>query len=426
MARFLAYTAPERGHLYPVVPTLLELRRRGHQVAVQTMSEELATLRSLGLDATPVDPAMEARQPDDWQARTPLGAVRRDVRAIAQRAEAEIPDLRAAAARADPDALFIDATCWGAATAAEASGLPWAYAVHFCLPIPSPDAPPYGLGLLPCGGWRGRLRDELARRLALEPLGRMAIPRLNRLRHPLGLPRVGGIAEFFLRPPLLVSYTAEPFEYPRRDWPAQVRMVGPGCWDPPATAPGWLGEITTPLVLVTCSSEFQNDGRLAEAALAAFTGPDIALVVTTAGVDPASLRTPPAPSARVARFLPHSPLLARAACVVCHGGMGITQKALAAGVPVCAVPFGRDQFEVARRVQVAGAGSMLPASRLRPGRLRAAVEQAMACTAGVARIASAFQGAGGAADAADALEQLLEGSHHQHPAPDPAEERSMP
>ena len=30
--------------------------------------------------------------------------------------------------------------------------------------------------------------------------------------------------------------------------------------------------------------------------------------------------------------------------------MGITQKALAAGVPVCAVPFGRDQFEVARRV----------------------------------------------------------------------------
>ena len=29
--------------------------------------------------------------------------------------------------------------------------------------------------------------------------------------------------------------------------------------------------------------------------------------------------------------------------------MGATQKALAHGVPVCAVPFGRDQFEVARR-----------------------------------------------------------------------------
>ena len=42
-----------------------------------------------------------------------------------------------------------------------------------------------------------------------------------------------------------------------------------------------------------------------------------------------------------------SPILEIAACVVCHGGMGITQKALAAGVPVCAVPFGRDQPEVA-------------------------------------------------------------------------------
>jgi MGT family glycosyltransferase len=421
MARFLAYTAPERGHLYPVVPTLLELARRGHQVAVRTMSEELATLRRLGLDAGPVDPVIEARQPDDWQARTPVGAVRRDVRAIAERAELEIPDLRAAVAETAPDALFVDATCWGAATAAEASGLPWAYAVHFCLPIPSPDAPPYGLGLTPRSGWRGRLRDELARRLVLEPLGRVAIPRLNRLRRPLGLPQVGGIAEFFLRPPLLVSYTAEPFEYPRRDWPAAVRMVGPGCWDPPAPPPGWLDTLTGPLVLVTCSSEFQNDARLAEAALAAFTRPDITLAVTTAGVDPAALRAPPPPGVHVTRYVPHTPLLARAACVVCHGGMGITQKALAAGVPVCAVPFGRDQFEVARRVQVARAGSMLPASRLRPDRLRAAVEQAMACTAGAARIAASFRAAGGAVTAADALEQLPRGCL-QRPTCNPSRE----
>jgi hypothetical protein len=46
------------------------------------------------------------------------------------------------------------------------------------------------------------------------------------------------------------------------------------------------------------------------------------------------------------------------------------QKALARGVPVCAVPFGRDQLEVARRVEVAGAGTRLPASRLSPDHLR--------------------------------------------------------
>jgi UDP:flavonoid glycosyltransferase YjiC (YdhE family) len=76
---------------------------------------------------------------------------------------------------------------------------------------------------------------------------------------------------------------------------------------------------------------------------------------------PTGSRPPEIPAnARVERFVPHGPILRRAA--VTHGGAGITQKALAAGVPVCAVPFGRDQFEVARPVQVADAGARLPAA----------------------------------------------------------------
>jgi UDP:flavonoid glycosyltransferase YjiC (YdhE family) len=148
-------------------------------------------------------------------------------------------------------------------------------------------------------------------------------------------------------------------------------MVGPGIWDPPAKPPAWLDEFDKPLVLVTCSTEFQNDGKLVRAALEALAEEEVNIVVTTAGVDPSSF-TPP-PNARIERFVPHSPLLERASCVVCHGGMGITQKALSAGVPVCVVPFGRDQFDVARHVEVADAGTRLPASRLRPeeGRSRA-------------------------------------------------------
>ena len=87
--------------------------------------------------------------------------------------------------------------------------------------------------------------------------------------------------------------------------------------------------------------------------------------------------------------------------------MGITQKALAAGVPVCVVPFGRDQFDVARHVEVAGAGTRLPASRLRPDRLQAAVQEAMGKSEGAERIAAAFDSAGGPRAAAEALEKLL-------------------
>ncbi len=87
--------------------------------------------------------------------------------------------------------------------------------------------------------------------------------------------------------------------------------------------------------------------------------------------------------------------------------MGITQKALAAGLPVCVVPFGRDQFDVARHVEVADAGTRLPASRLRPDRLRSTVREAMGKKDGAERIAAAFASAGGPRAATEALEKLL-------------------
>jgi len=87
--------------------------------------------------------------------------------------------------------------------------------------------------------------------------------------------------------------------------------------------------------------------------------------------------------------------------------MGVTQKALARGVPVCAVPFGRDQLEVARRWEISGAGTRLPAQRLTPERLRSKVRGAMARREGARQIAAAFAKAGGSEAAADAVEELL-------------------
>jgi UDP:flavonoid glycosyltransferase YjiC (YdhE family) len=79
-------------------------------------------------------------------------------------------------------------------------------------------------------------------------------------------------------------------------------------------------------------------------------------------------------------------------------------------VPVCAVPFGRDQFEVARRVEIAGAGSRLPARRLTPDRLRLKVLEALTKTAGAKRVAEGFAAAGGPRAAADAFEARVVGS----------------
>jgi MGT family glycosyltransferase len=405
MARVLAYTSPARGHLFPVTPILDALRARGHEVALRTLASQVELMRGRGFDAAPTDPAIERIEHDDYLARSPLAAQKRALRVICRRAEVEVGDLRRAIDDTQPDVLLIDIGSWGALAAAEAWGGPWASWMPYPLPVPSRDAPPFGPGLRPARGALGRLRDAVLGPLMFGALERLVRPRVNEVRARVGVPPLAGAADLFLAPPLLLYMTAEPFEYPRSDWPPNVRLVGPCDWDPPAEPPAWLDDIDAPIVLVTTSSEFQDDGRLVRTALEALAGEPVHVVATLPSNDPAAFDAPA--NARVLPFVPHGAILDRAACAITHGGMGATQKALARGVPVCVVPFGRDQLEVARRVEVAGAGTRLPARRLRPDRLRAAVQTAMRRADGARRIADAYRATGGVEAAADAFERLV-------------------
>jgi UDP:flavonoid glycosyltransferase YjiC (YdhE family) len=102
-------------------------------------------------------------------------------------------------------------------------------------------------------------------------------------------------------------------------------------------------------------------------------------------------------------------VLDRAVCAITHGGMGATQKALSRGVPVCVVPHGRDQFEVARRVEVSGSGTQLAAKKLTTERLKAKVREAMSMAAGTRRVADGYRATGGVARGADVVEHRLLG-----------------
>ena len=405
MARILAYTSPGRSHLFPLTPILDELQRRGHQIVLRTLASQVALMRTRGFEAAPISAPIEAIEHDDWRARSPLQSVRLNAAVFCARAEHDAPDLRQAIGEADPDALLVDINSWGALMAAERWGGPWAVFCPYPLALGSRDAPPFGPGFAPARGPLGRVRDRLVGPLVLGMVERPVRPALNDIRARMGLAPIASVEEWFGRPPLLLYMTAEPFEYPRRDWPENMVMIGPCEWDPPSEPPQWLAEITQPIVLVNTSTEFQNDGRLVQVALQALAEEPVTVVATLPTGDPAGYRVPA--NAHLERFIAHRPLLEHAACAVTHGGMGSTQKALAHGVPVCVVPFGRDQLEVARRVEVARAGTRLPAARLRPGRLRAKVAEAMTCTEGARRIAAAFAAAGGPRAAADAFETRL-------------------
>jgi MGT family glycosyltransferase len=363
------------------------------------------TMRRRGFDAAPISDRIEAITHDDWRAGNPRAALARAVRIFPERADHDAPDLARAIDQERPDALLVDVNAWGALAAAEAWAGPWAMFCPYPLAVRSRDVPPFGPGLPPARGPLGRLRDQLLRPIVFGTLERTMAPPINRIRDRLGLAPVGGADDIFGRAPLLLYLTAEPFEYPRSDWPDNVVLVGPCAWDPPTDPPAWLDDIDRPIVLVTTSSEFQDDTRMVRVALEALAEEPVAVLATLPASDPERVRTPA--NARVERFIPHRPVLDRAAWAVTHGGMGATQKALAHGVPVCAVPFGRDQLEVARRVEVAGAGTRLPAKRLRADRLRAKVGEAMRLRDGAERVQEAFAAAGGPSAAADAFEHRL-------------------
>lgn len=404
--KVLVYTSPARGHLYPIVPTLDALAGRGHEIAVVTLESEVDVLRRRGFAARPIAGAIAATEPDDFRARGSAAKLKRAMALFASRAPHEPADLRTAIAAHEPDVLLVDCNSWGATAAAEAWGGPWGQWFPYPLPLPSVDVPPFGPGFAPAAGRLGRARDAALRRLLVGTFSAAILPPVNAVRVQIGVPEYNSIEQLFTGPPLLLYLTAEPFEYPRSDWPANVRMIGPGVWDPPDEPPDWLDSVDRPLVLVNTSSEFQDDGRLVRVALDALAGEDVFVVAT---LPAAELSGPVPDNARVERFVPHRPILARAACAVTHGGMGATQKALTAGVPVCVVPFGRDQMEVARRVEVAGAGTRLPAARLRADRLREAIRVAMTRRRGAERIAAGFAATGGAQTAADAVATLVSG-----------------
>jgi MGT family glycosyltransferase len=203
--------------------------------------------------------------------------------------------------------------------------------------------------------------------------------------------------------------SGEPFEYPHPDWGGSVELIGPCDFDPPAAAPDWLEGIDRPIVLVTTSSDPQADSQVPAAAMAALADQPVHVVATYPSGVPDGIAAPR--NATVQKFVPHGMVLDRAVCAITHGGMGATQKALSRGVPVCVVPHGRDQFEVARRVEVSSSGTRLTSDKLTLTRLKSKVLHAMSMTTRAQRVADGFEATGGIGHGADMIEQRLLGLH---------------
>jgi UDP:flavonoid glycosyltransferase YjiC (YdhE family) len=229
---------------------------------------------------------------------------------------------------------------------------------------------------------------------------------LNATRARVGLPPTdrlhGGLSD-----ELCLVATLPALEYPR-SWREHVHVVGPLLWEPPAPAaappPG-----AAPLVVIAPSTSKDPSHRLLRSSLAGLRDLDVRVL--------ASLDRRPLPqpvnagrAVRLVNWMSYEQAMSDASLVICHGGHGTVVRALAAGVPVLALPHGGDMAENAVRLVWSGAGMRLPWAALHPLTLRASARRALALmpelTARTAEMAAWAAAHDGPTRAATLIERL--------------------
>jgi MGT family glycosyltransferase len=256
----------------------------------------------------------------------------------------------------------------------------------------------------PVGATRDRLLNGLMHRFSAAGL-----PVLNEARAEHGLAPLQNWNDQVLGAQAIYVMTAPELDFSSRaELPVNVHYVGPAFepfetdWESP-----WPTENTDPLVLISFSTSYMNQGRLAQRVLDAVAGLRVrALLTVGPALDTSELRIPD--NTYAVAFLPHRTILPHASLAISHAGWQTVNAALADGVPLVCVPDGRDQPDNAARVVVAGAGVRI-SKRRSPQKMRRVIvsaleDQSLKHRAGV--MAEALARKNGATTIADALEHL--------------------
>jgi len=159
---------------------------------------------------------------------------------------------------------------------------------------------------------------------------------------------------------MVLHATDQVFDFCFDRLPAGHHYVGPlGIWEPPIDPPAYLDEPGDPWVLVSISSQIQDDVPLAQAALGALADKPVRVVVTLGGDHKLEEISDIPANAHVEQTVPHSAVLQRGQLLVSHAGHGSVMKALWHGRPMVLMPWGRDQPGVAARAQALGVAEVV-------------------------------------------------------------------
>jgi UDP:flavonoid glycosyltransferase YjiC (YdhE family) len=132
----------------------------------------------------------------------------------------------------------------------------------------------------------------------------------------------------------------------------------------------WIADrAARPTVYLTMGTVFNDVDRVRTILDAVRTDAVNVVVTVGPGTDPAILGPQPA-EVHVARYIPQAQVLRHSQVMVSHAGSGALLGAMAAAVPILAIPQGADQFMNAERIADAGLGLRVLPHELSPAVIR--------------------------------------------------------
>jgi MGT family glycosyltransferase len=379
------FNIPALGHVYPTLPVVEELVRRGHRVSYATVKDRNTLISKTGATVVPYgstrpgdsDPSYRAPAGDEYIAGTLLSFV--------IEAERTLPQLAAAFTTDRPDLVVFDRMAFAGSIYARKHRIPavqlWPMMVsgpQWSWVLPEDLAHPTMAGYL------AYLDLFLAGEgLQIEP-DDFLTPRVE--RHLAFYPRAFQCyGELFDDSYCFVG-------------PCVGKRLDHQRWNPPADG--------SPIALITMGTQGNLRPDFYRGCFNAFAdGRWHVVLVVGKRFDPTSLGPAPA-NVEVLAAAPQVDILQHAKVFVSHGGMGGVMEAISAGVPHVAFPGTREQETNAARLAELGLGVVLSD----PAALRSAVDYVSADAAMRSRIAamqSEIRAAGGVHRAADVIEECL-------------------
>ena len=342
-------TAGAGGDLQPLMAATLALRERGHEVTFLGDRAVARVATAAGCPAQPLPPDVDLGPALVAAIGEAMIATGGDVvaagpivqRRLSEWAARAAKPVRDAVARGSPD-VVVTSLFGIEVVAIAARSCPWAVVNSTFYVGPNPPR---------------SLEEDFA---------------------PRAVPLISRFASLTETPSLMLHGTDRAFDLGFDGLPPRHHYVGPlGVWEPPTDPPAYLDEPGDPWVLVSISSQVQDDVPMAEAALAALADRPVRVVVTLGpGHSPDELSVVP-PNAHVERTVSHDAVLARGALLVSHAGHGSVMKALWRGRPMVLVPWGRDQPGVAARAARLGVAEVVPRGDANAGTLAHAIDRVL-------------------------------------------------